>query len=93
MAKHNWISELKRTDSPLFELAGVYRLKGQTYKVEVSFSSRGLRCKGTQTHIWRVSDDPTENNENGVIPGVRGFQGPYSENALRKLINRVTWEN
>lgn len=71
-----------------------YRHKGQNYLVRVNpdIAVRGgERGPGTTTSIWRVSDNPEENNENGVIPGVRGYQGRHSKAGLIRLINRCRW--
>lgn len=94
MKKTNWIKPLVRSEHNYKHLEGMFRYKKQTYLVRVNadIAWRGfLRGKGTVTNIWRVSNNPSENNENGVIPGVRSQQGPYNETALKRLINKVNW--
>jgi len=68
--------------------------KGARYLVRVSgdVACRGLyRGPGTTVSVWRISLNESENNENGVIPEVKGFQGPYSEAALKRFLSKLTW--
>jgi len=72
-----------------------FEYKKQKYLVRINpdIACRGgARGKGTITNVWRISNNPLENNENGVIPGVKGWQGPYSETALKKFLKGLVWD-
>lgn len=85
--------QFKREHENSFNLVAEYKYKKQKYLVRISCSSRGPKSPGAMTSVWRISDDPSKNNENGVIPGVRGFQGPFSEAKLKYLLNNVRWDD
>jgi hypothetical protein len=73
-----------------------YVYKNQKYLVRVRpdiVCHGGSAGPGTMTSVWRVSNSLSENNENGVVPGVRGWQGKYTENELQKLLDRCDWTN
>lgn len=71
-----------------------YHYRGKQYLIHIhaDIAVRGLlRGAGTTTSVWRISNNPAENNENGVIPGVKGWQGPFSESMLKKKLSKFQW--
>jgi hypothetical protein len=46
----------------------------------------GFRGKATTVSVWRAYG---EVNENGVKPGVRGYQGPLSYKKILKLVTAL----
>ena len=70
-----------------FKMKAHVLIKGKAYKIAVSPDIQcrgGWNGKGTSVNIWRAYG---EINENGVQPGVRGYQGCLS---LSKIIEIVS---
>lgn len=75
---------------PRFEIV----FKKQKYLVNISSDiayKGGVRGLGTVVNVWRISNDPSLNNENRVIPGTKGFQGRYSISILKKFLTKLDW--
>lgn len=58
-----------------------------TYSNSLTTSYKcGFIHSATAVHFWRVSDDASKNNENGVVPGALTVTGPYSETKIKKRL-------
>ena len=81
-----WLYKIKNNHDNGFN--GIVEHHNLNWKVEVNFGSLGPRHLGTVFNVWRIHKDPNKNNENGVISGVKGQQGPYSNKALEVFLNK-----